>query len=489
MRISERVSRLVSPGFKLGIDDVAEADALVDLGVGGFCLYGGSAAEISDLTKRLQARARRPLLFNADYEDGVHSHCPDGTALPSNMGLGASGREDLARLKGRLTAVESAALGVRWVLGPVVDLAVEPDNPIVNVRAYGADPKEAARLARAYLAGLREGGALGCVKHFPGHGRTRVDSHLALPAIEASRQTLESDLAPYRDLAGEADAVMIGHLSVPALQADPKLPFSIAPEVGPLLRGEMGFKGLILTDAFSMHAISTNFDEREAAVMALKGGNDIVLVPSEPKKIVYHLMERVDKDPELARVVEASLSRFEAAVERVAGLPVPDFSVVGGAEHRRLAQEAAQGCLAWAGSPAAPPKAVRYAEPGSTPDEWLATAFVEELRAGGCRVEPADGAPGPGESLVLGCVLTPRAYSGRIRFDPELELAPAQRLLDAAKGGVAVAFGSPFVLESLKGWAAGLCAFAADEFAQRAAARALLGRAPAAGRLPVTLRP
>lgn len=467
----------MSPGFKLGLDDPREAEALVDLGVGGFCLYGGTTVEVAELTERLQKRAKEPLLFNADYEDGTGTQCPDGVHLPSNMGIGAAGEEALARQKGLLTAAQSAAIGVRWVLTPVVDLAVEPDNPIVNIRSFGSDPAHVTRMARAYLRGLREGGAIGCVKHFPGHGRARCDSHLEMPSIEAPRAELDLDLQPYLQLGADADSLMTGHLSVPALEADKTIPFSLSAAVRRVVREELHFEGLVSTDALTMHAVSKAFDENKAAELALLNGSDVLLVPTDPKKMIYHLLERVDKDPALAACALAGLKRFDAAVAKVSGKAAA-FNRSGQLED---AQRMAEKCLAWASEPGPTLTKVRYAEPGcSGPEEWTATAFVDELKKLG--VELSDEG-----TLVLGCMLTPRAYTGRIKLDPEGELAPAQALLDKA-GGILVSFGSPFVLESLKGWTAGLCAFAADEGAQRAAARALTGRVPVTGRMPVRLK-
>lgn len=490
--LSQDVAKLVSPGFKFGMDDPAQAEALVELGVGGFCLYGGETGEVADFTARLRAKARAPLLFNADYEDGVASQCPGGTHLPSNMGIGASGSEELARDKGRLTAAESRALGVRWVLAPVVDLATEAENPIVNVRSFGGDPAEVSRLARAYCRGLREGGALSCLKHFPGHGRTTADSHLEMPSIGVSRAELERDLAPFRTLSSDADSLMTGHLSVLALESDPAIPFSLSLAVDKEVRAAFSFEGLISTDALTMHAISKNFDEGKAAEMALLGGSDVLLVPSEPKKLVYHLMDRVEKDPALAAAAAKALARWQRALDKL-GAEAPDplaglLGPVGGKEHRAKAQLMAQSCLAWAGRPAPAPSVIRYAEPACTPEEWGALAFIDELKTLGADVRPAQGPLSDGETLVLGCLLTPRAYTGRIRFDEEGEIAPAQALLSAAKDPVIVSFGSPFVFEAFRGWSAGLCAFSPDEAAQRAAARALLGRIPVTGRMPVALR-
>src|SRR5579884_788298 len=172
---AEKAVQLISPGFKVGLDDPEEAVALVELGVGGFCLYAGDVESVAELTSRLQQRAKRPLLFNADYEDGLPTHCAGGTPLPANMGLGAADDEALAERKGAITGAEARAIGVHWVLGPVCDLATNPANPIVNVRSFSDDAARVSRLARAYMKGLRSQGVLGCVKHFPGHGETKLD--------------------------------------------------------------------------------------------------------------------------------------------------------------------------------------------------------------------------------------------------------------------------------------------------------------------------
>ena len=242
MTDAEKAGRLVFPGYKFGVDDPARAHALVELGVGGFCLYGGEIQELASFVSRLQAKAAAPLLLAADYEDGVFSQCRGGTPLPSNMGLGASGSEDLAYQKGEITAIEARAMGVKWVFAPVCDLATLAENPIVNTRAFSPDPRVVTRLARTYLQGLKSQGVLGCLKHFPGHGETRQDSHLELPLVKTARAKMWGrELIPYRELAQEASAVMTGHLAVPAMVRNKKTPYSLSDDVARSLRAEMQF--------------------------------------------------------------------------------------------------------------------------------------------------------------------------------------------------------------------------------------------------------
>jgi len=478
-------ARLVFPGFVVGERDPREAEDLARLGVGGFCLYRGTPASIAALTARLRRAAGRPLLFCADYEEGAWVHARGASALPTNLGIGASGRAEVAREKGLITAREARAMGVDWVLAPVVDLADEPANPIVNLRAFSDRPRAAARLARAFLRGLRAGGALGCLKHFPGHGSTRQDSHLDLPRVDAGLAALRRrELAPFKALARGADAVMTAHLLVPALEPR-RIPFTLS-SAGPRLLRSWGFRGLVTTDALDMRAVSERYGEREAALAAFRGGADILLVPRDPRALVADLRTAAAAQPFLARRTAESGRRLDAALVRSRG-PRPALSVVGGVAHRRRAAVLFELCLAWSRRRLGPPpERVAYFEPqGARPAQGR--AFLSALRRGGVKVrEDRRGRARAGETLVAGLFVGPRAYSGLIR------LSPAQRArllsaLRAAPDAAAVSFGSPFELAGLPARIAGLCAFSRAEAAQEAAAGALAGRLEVRGRMPVPL--
>lgn len=494
---SEKAVQLISPGFKVGLDDPDEAQALVELGVGGFCLYAGDVESVSSLTSRLQARALRPLLFNADYEDGLPQHCAGGTPLPSNMGVGASDSEDAAFEKGDITGAEARALGVHWVFAPVLDLATNPKNPIVNTRAFSDEPERVARLGRAYLRGLKKHKVLGCLKHFPGHGETFGDSHLELLSVSTPRELLEKrELSPFAALADEAGAIMTAHVQVPALEPDPKLPYSISSDVARTIRGRMKFEGLVSTDALNMRAIANNFDELDAAKRALLGGADILLVPANARELARALPEAVAADPALASAVRAAFARLEKAradaglTDSGSAMPASDLSFVGGRAHMERAERLAEKCLAWAGPCGAELRApalagpLRYWEPDADrPDEWLGAAFVDALRALGFEVRPHDPkAPAPDETLVAATFLAPHAYSGFIEYE-ESDAARISKELKARRKSVLVSFGSPFVFKALG--ASGLCAFSRWETSQRAAALALAGRLEVKGRMPV----
>lgn len=485
----EEAARLVFPSFQFGLHDPQTALRLVDLGVGGFCLYGGEVAQIRDFTALLQARAAKPLLFCADYEDGLASHAAGGTAFSSNMGLGAAGSETWAYRKGYITGLEARAIGVRWVFAPVCDLANQPENPIVNTRAFSEDPAEVARLARAYLRGLKDQGVLGCLKHFPGHGRTRKDSHLDLPLVDASREVMKkTDLVPFRELADVGGSVMTAHVIAPALEKDRKIPYSLSKDVEKTLRGELGFTGLVTTDALNMRAIADRFPELEAARRALLGGSDLLLVPAEPERLAADIAAAAKADKKLEKACRAALARLAAAQASLSKpLPEADLSVVGCAAHRKEEAEMARACLAWPREPQAKlPGEVLYWEPEADSEkEWQGAGFVAALRQAGVKVIPCDGkSAGKAAALVVGCFLSPRAYTGKIKYD-KATAARLSKLLKAAPRSLIVSFGSPYVFADFS--APGLCAFSRNDSAQSAAAAALTGRIPVNGRMPVSL--
>ncbi|MEK7234320.1 MAG: glycoside hydrolase family 3 N-terminal domain-containing protein [Elusimicrobiota bacterium] len=468
-------ARLVFPGFTVGKQDPREAEGLVRLGVGGFCLYRGTPRAISELTARLRRLAKRPLLMCADYEEGAWAHVPGSTPLPTNLGVGASGSEAIAWGKGRITGREARALGVDWVLAPVLDLLSEPGNPIVNLRSFSADPKEAARLAKAYLSGLRAAGALGCLKHFPGHGSTTADSHLDLPTVNAPLGLLaRRELSPFKALAKRADAVMLGHLVVPALDPS-KLPFTLT-AVGPMLLRRWGFRGLIATDALDMGAIVKHWSEREAAFLALRGGADILLVPKDARALVAELRVEAGRDAAFARRCGEAQRRLDKALGRVR-TPRPALSVVGGAVHRREAVALFAACAAWTSPPSGPaPKRIAYFEPQAGKREVLSGGvFVSALKRARVRVRVTrNGQARLGETLVAGIFVGPRAYSGRILLDKKARARLVAALRASARAAT-VSFGSPFVLSGLPRKAAGLCVYSRAAAAQSAAAAHLLG--------------
>ena len=254
--------------------------------VDGPFLLRSEPYEAAELLNRLQRDSKLPLLFAADFERGVATRLMGTTNFPHAMAFGADGKAEDAERFGRITAQEARAVGVHWNFFPDADVNSNPANPIINTRSFGEDPRQVGDLVTAYIRGAHEGGMLTTVKHFPGHGDTATDSHLGVASVNVDRAHLDSiELPPFRQaIAGGVDAVMVAHVTVPALDSDPNHVATISPTVvSDLLEQQLGFKGLVVTDALDMAGLTHLFadDIGRAAVEAFKAGNDLLLIPAD----------------------------------------------------------------------------------------------------------------------------------------------------------------------------------------------------------------
>jgi beta-glucosidase len=301
----------------------ATLQALLGEGVGGVILLGGSAAELRLRTRQLRSWSPQPLLLCADVEEGVGQRFEGASWLPPPLGVGQIHRLDpraarnLAGRYGTCTGREARALGLNWVLGPVCDVNNNPANPVINVRAWGEDAAVVGELATAFLEGVQAQGVLACAKHFPGHGDTTADSHLDLPVLPHSRQRLEAiELPPFRQaIAAGVASVMTAHLLLPKL--DPDRPATLSERVlTQLLRQDLGFDGLVVTDALVMEAIAARHGAGEAAVLALEAGADLVLMPADPRQAIDSILSAVREGRLSEERLCRSLERRRLALER-----------------------------------------------------------------------------------------------------------------------------------------------------------------------------
>src|SRR5579872_5210883 len=254
--------------------------------VDGPFLLRSEPYEAAELLNRLQNDSKLPLLFAADFERGVSMRLMGTTVFPHAMAFGANGDTADAEAFGRITAQEARAVGIHWNFFPDADVNSNPANPIINTRSFGEDPKQVGDLVSAYIKGAHEGGMLTTVKHFPGHGDTATDSHLGVASVNVDRAHLESiELPPFRQaIAAGVDSVMVAHVTVPALDADPNHVATISTAVvSDLLEKQLGFKVLIVTDALDMAGLTHLFanDIGMVAVEAFKAGNDLLLIPAD----------------------------------------------------------------------------------------------------------------------------------------------------------------------------------------------------------------
>jgi beta-glucosidase-like glycosyl hydrolase len=386
----------------------------LELGVGGFILFGGPTDAVRELTAELHERSTFPLLIASDLERGAGQQFHGATLLPPAAALGALGDPGIVRRAAALTAREARALGVNWVYAPVADVDLEPENPIVGTRAFGTDAGRVAQLVAAWIHGCRQGGALSCAKHFPGHGRTLGDSHLERPAVDASREALAEDLQPFRAaVAAGVDSIMTAHVAYPAL--DPgRLPATCSPRIlGALLRDEMKFDGIVVTDALNMKGFDEDDDEARGAVMAVAAGCDVLLYPQEVEAVVRELhAARSDGRLEERRVGEA-LRRVARAAASMAGGPAGEWGREG---DLRWAMETALRTLhVVRGGPRLPAGRIRLVEieddAGGLHPPYPRTAFPDALRRAGVEISDV-GSP------LVALYSDVRAWKGRPGISP-----------------------------------------------------------------------
>lgn len=473
MPASLNPGRLLLPALRARADGSfsheagAIADAL-DLGAGGFILFGGTVESVRRLTADLLRRAGRPLLIGSDLERGAGQQVVGLAEFPPPAALAALGDPAVVRWAGAVTAQEARAVGINWVFAPVADLDAVAENPIVQTRAFGADPDRVATCVRAWVQGCQEAGALACVKHYPGHGRTTADSHVELPVVSADPDAMAADLLPFQVAvdAGVA-AVMTAHVAYPGL--DPAgVPATLSRPIMGRLRQTMGFDGLVVTDALIMDGAVKGRRESDAAVEAVVAGVDLLLYPNDPRRVRDSLAQALASGAMPQDRLEQALGRYARALAAATGPTAPVSR--GPYESPDVLADAllAQGMLRGnppelegpldlvvvdddLGGPYAP-----------APSDWTAQALGPD-RVG--RYE--------GGSRVVLVFAEPRGWKGRAGFGPETREALAVHTPEA---DLVVLFGHPRLLAALPTGAPVLLAWHRQRLMQEAAARWLRRR-------------
>ena len=308
---------------------------LTELGVGGVILLGGSAGEIAWRCQQLQDWAAMPLFLAADIEEGVGQRFSGATWFPPPLALAglaqsARGLEQArksAQQMGAWTAQEALAIGLNWVLAPVVDVNNNPQNPVINVRAFGETPEVVSQLATAFIEGAQPYPVLTTAKHFPGHGDTETDSHLELPVVlHGCDRIRNTEYPPFQAaIAANVDGVMSAHLLIPAL--DPDYPATLSSKIlTGELRKALGFDGLIVTDALVMGAIANQYGDNEAAVLAVAAGADILMMPGDPPGAIAAVCAAVEQGRIAPEQIQASVERIWRAKQKITTYDVEDTS-------------------------------------------------------------------------------------------------------------------------------------------------------------------
>src|ERR1051326_5081076 len=349
------MSRAYGYYYSAGSDEFRRLEHLVRVHkVGGLIFFQGDVYETAELVNRLQEISDVPLLVAADYEWGVAMRIRRATRFPEAMALGATRDTMLAYRMGKAIGEETRAIGVMQDFAPVTDVNVNPNNPVINARSFGENPELVAAMAGAFTTGLQSAGVVATAKHFPGHGDTDVDSHLDLPRIPATRARLDSvELKPFRELVRRgAASVMIAHLEVPSIEKNSTLPASLSPDiVGGLLKHDLGFTGLIVTDAMDMGALVNAYGADSSAVKAVEAAIDVLLIVPDEDAAVKALMDAVKSGRITEERINQSVRKILAykwelglAAHRTVDVKkIPE--VVGTPDHLLLAKQIARNSI------------------------------------------------------------------------------------------------------------------------------------------------
>ena len=266
-------------------------------GIGGIVISTGNVEETASMINELQRNSKIPLLVGADFENGIGMRMNASNTFPHSMAVGSTYNSDFAYQTGKATAIEALILGVNFNFAPVADINNNPENPVINLRSYSEDKDLVTDFCKSYVKGSIEGGVIAAAKHFPGHGNTKIDSHNDLPVINGSEEYLfENELRPFIELIqNNVQSIMIGHLNVPAFEPNKDLPASLSYNIiTKLLKEKLGFKGLIITDALDMKAVTKFYLPGEACLKAFKAGNDILLMPSNIREGINAIYKAVN---------------------------------------------------------------------------------------------------------------------------------------------------------------------------------------------------
>jgi beta-glucosidase-like glycosyl hydrolase len=458
------------PATGFAHEDRAIDEALA-LGVGGFIIFGvpgARADEIARLTEEVRRRAGRPLLLGADLERGAGQQARRLTELPPPSALASLDDDRVIGWAGATTAREALRIGINWIFAPVADLDLEPDNPIVQSRSFGADPERVSRQVALWIEGCQSEGALACAKHYPGHGRTTRDSHSLLPAVTASLEELSrTDLRPFQAavVAGVA-SVMTAHVAFPGWDSS-GAPATRSAVILNHLRERLGFQGLVVTDAFIMEGARAGASEGEAALASMAAGCDVLLYPGDLAGTLSGLTRAISEGRLAEARVSQALERYQRALQLVrppGGEPAGDAPLAKDVAHRLLAAGLHRGPAPEFGggielTVVDDDLGGWYAPgPGDYVVRWLAAHGIHE-RHGGQRVVLA--------------FAEPRAAKGRAGFGEESLRRLEHLAQDAA---LIVLFGHPRLMTQLPGSCPVLLAWHRQQLMQEAVAKWLADR-------------
>jgi beta-N-acetylhexosaminidase len=504
-------------------------NAVNDLHIGGFLVRKTMDPNtIMRETKRLQNLTDIPLFFGADYERGAGYNGNYLTEFPSNMALGATRNTQLAEQMGRIVAQESRILGVNLLFAPVADVNNNPDNPIINIRSYGENPNLVAEMAEAFVRGAERNGLLTTLKHFPGHGNTSTDSHSNLGIVRGSRAELDRvELLPYKQILRSdtpPSLVMTAHLAVPAID-DSGLPATFSKKVlQGVLRQDLNFEGIIITDGINMGAISNNYPYDETILRPLEAGADIVLLPDNPRRAVEAVRQALASGRLTEERIEESVRRILNAKAKIrttvtdkfevpdAGRLISSGAIQVDGSGREVARRIAENSVTLLRNGQTLPiqsgqkvavMQMTYMRTsdglGTTMDEFSrqlkSVASITDCRltarASVCDNQRTTQAKmlenvRNADVVVLNFYLRPSERRGNVALNPEQQ-ALANAIMQSGKPVVIATFGNPYIAENFPSASAVIVSYDQTTFSANAVAHVIMGISEAKGKLPVSV--
>jgi beta-N-acetylhexosaminidase len=516
---------------------------VVDNHVGGIILFRGPVYESVVIVNRMQQLAKQPLLISADLEAGAGMRFDDTVNFPWNMAIGATGDPSYARRAGEVTGREARALGVQQIYAPVADVNNNAANPVINVRSYGEDPAQVAKFVAAFVDGAQSAGVIATAKHFPGHGDTAVDSHRGLPEIDVTRERLNAvELVPFRAaVSAGVGAVMDGHIALPridstvitplpreqkvkAVETDEAseivvekgtMPTTLSPIVNNILRNDLQFDGLIVTDAMSMSGLTLYFTQEEASVRALEAGADQLLKPADPDASFRGVLNAVKNGRLTQQRIDQSARKILAAKydlglvqQRIT--PIDEIDrLVAGNQVESLGNEIASHAMTLVRNDAnllplkltSTTKVFNLAITNGDDRSFVTQSFVGEMNRGGVKMDTivlddrsSDAEVQKAIEAASRADLVIVSMYGRVRSGQAGSVAlpkPGARalntLLERQVPLAGISFGNPYLLMNFPKLPAYLVAYGDMPSLQRSAANALLGKNDVTGRLPISL--
>ena len=549
MSLEEKIGQLIAVGVNATfLNQDSEAfktlrHQVVDNHVGGIILFRGPVYESVVLVNRMQELAKYPLLISADLEAGSGMRFDDTVNFPWNMAIAATGNPDYARRAGELTGREARAMGIQQIYAPVSDVNNNAANPVINVRSYGEDPIEVSRFVAAFVAGAQHAGVIATAKHFPGHGDTATDSHRGLPEIDVTRERLNSiELVPFRAAVDAGvGAVMTGHIGLPRIDSTtikplPKevklgpidtnvggeivsetgtMPTTLSPIMHEILRKDLKFDGLIVTDAMSMSGLTLYFTQEEASVRALEAGADLLLKPADVDAAFRGVHEAVKKGRLTEQRIEGSARKILAAKfdlglvqQKITPLEGIDRAVAG-KQALELANDIAGDAITLVRNDAKllplrmqpTSRVFNLAITNGDDRAFITQPFVAALTRQNIKVETVvlddrssdtelrKAIESAARADVVLVSMYGRVRSGQARSValPEPGTKALNELIERKAPLVGISFGNPYILMSFPKLQTYVVAYGDMPSLQAATARGLAGQIDIDGRLPISL--